>query len=1123
MSDEPNDEAKKASDDKAPGSGYTRRQFLLWAGAAGLTPILQQRQVRPKPETKRVTGLPASQSFSVSVLRPDDLLNLEFEFLNLKLAPSAPARLVRQNPSSPAFLIVHFPPQSIAEEAFWEAAKEFKPVSVPGSKFRVFQVQSTSDVPRVPPVLSRISGRSRLAFRVPDDIEEIPFTLESLLAWDLLEPSLVPVALPPVIFHGGVIELKPVTAPSSGSGPLVAAQPAAASAQPKAAPSALAARTQASRLGQQRAQIPPAKLKPLSVIPKIVSPGPAQTSIEMPYRLMLSPHAGEGWRHSIEAVTRDGRTELWHTRLAPRGPDGTPDESSTTPLHVRAVWSPDCNAGDHTKGPGHSDTPFRMSLDRQDRHEIVHLTSDYFLKKPDDRPLTPEPVDVNRLMLTPLGAWLDSQGLWEPPAPLTVQEWTHKATMARDHFVRVVYKGYLLPFGNQASLVKVTERKFWKREDGQQVAYLFQRMFIIVRRPEKSIPVPFQANDGRELPFRDIRLTTRVTPNLDQPDQSAVGAFGQSAFWPRVMDADFPFHVIAKDWEGRSVEFEMPMLFVGNDLAFDLDKMKQVVSGYNTAKNQDRRQAPFHGQKVAFAEARDIGDTSLEAQVISFGVKSAVGGDAKAFELADQPMCFPLMDEATAFIPALKGLTGLDATRIEYPETYVKDGLGGANKGELFARTIEPPTMSFAANRGDKAGGVASPSFAVAGLSRVLGPVGSASADAAAAAAALADAAAGAFNPAKIFDDSAKLLGGVLLRDIVESVTDFTGAADKALVIKTQTVEENGAPVAVKTVMRWQPALHDSGVFVARRGSQPASLALEATSVAYLNGQPPAFEVRGVLSDFGLDLVANLASFVVVMFSKFAFAAKSGQKSDVSSEFAGLEFRRELSYVKELLDKIQPPGGDGFGQPIIDVGTEGAKLGYTFAIPTVAFGVFTLQNIRFTTEITLPFNGDPLSLRFAFSDRNSPFLLTVSFFGGGGFFAMVLQPDKIVLVEAALEFGGSFALDIGVASGSLSLMAGIYFKCEDSNVTITGYVRCNGSLDVLGMISISAEFYLSLTYDQGRNSAYGQASLTVKVKVLFFSAHVTMTVEREFAHSPAPLFTDLIDQSHWLSYCEAFA
>ncbi|MEN6312008.1 MAG: hypothetical protein ABFD80_10780, partial [Acidobacteriota bacterium] len=837
----------------------------------------------------------------------------------------------------------------------------------------------------------------------------------------------------------------------------------------------------------------------------------------------ISPDARAAGPHSVEAVTRDGRTELWHTRLAPLGRDGAPDEASDAPLHIRGIWSPDCHVDDHAAGPAHSNAPFRMSLDPQDRHEIVHLTSNFFLKKPDQKALVPEPVDVRRLMLTSLGAWLESQGNWEPPAPLTVQEWRHRATMARDHFVRVVYKGYLLPFGNQASLVKVTERKFHKREDGQQIAYLFQRMFIVVRKPEKAIPVPYQAHDGRELPFRQVRITTLVTPSLNKPEESAIGSYGQSAFWPRVGSADFPFHVVAKDWEGKSSEFEIPMLFVGNDCAYDVGKMKDVVTGYNGTSPAGRRKAPFQGQKIAFAAAGAKGDTSLEAQSVSFGVESAEGGPSKeTFELADQPMCFPLMEEAAAFIPALKGMAGLDATRIAYPDSYVENGLGGANKGEVFARIIQPPAMSFTSNKGDKSGGIATPSFSIAALSRVLGPIGSATANAADADAALADALGARFDPMKIFDGSAKLLGGILLKDIIGAVSDFCGSTDKALLIKTETIDENGTPVAVKTIMTWKPDLHDASIFIASRGGTPAALVIQATQIAYLNGQSPTFDVKGELTDFTLDLLKGVASFVRVMFSKFTYTAKSGQKSDVSPEFAGLEFLGPLKFIKELLDKIQMPGGD-FGKPIIDIGSSGATLGYTFGLPTIAFGVFSLQNIRLTAAITLPFNGDPVSLRFAFNERNNPFLLTVSMFGGGGFFGIVLTAEKIKLIEGSMEFGGSFALSLGVASGSLTLMAGIYFKYEESLVTVSGYVRCNGTVNVLGIISISAEFYLSLTYDEGRNSVYGQASLTVKVEILFFSAKVTMTVEREFSRSPAPLFGDLMDQSHWLSYCEAFA
>ena len=71
-------------------------------------------------------------------------------------------------------------------------------------------------------------------------------------------------------------------------------------------------------------------------------------------------------------------------------------------------------------------------------------------------------MDVNLLMLSSLGSWLDTRGAWEFPQPrgLSVEEWRHRATLGRDHYVRVVYAGFLMPFGHRASVIKITERQF---------------------------------------------------------------------------------------------------------------------------------------------------------------------------------------------------------------------------------------------------------------------------------------------------------------------------------------------------------------------------------------------------------------------------------------------------------------------------------------------------------------------------------------------------------------------------------------------------------------------------------------------------------------------------------------
>lgn len=1154
MSKKSSKKPDKPENKKQPGE-LSRREFLYIAGVFGMTPVvngidpLQVIQTKPKitakPEEK-VALKPVS--LVISCLRPDDLLAVDFECINLAIKPGLPPKLVRQSATSPAYLVIHFPPQNIAEQAFFETTPDF--TSAPGES-------ASSETPPPPPVRSIISGKTRLAFLIPDSIKEIPLTLESLLSWEMYEPSLVPVAIPPLEpAKGGLISPdRSITTPTLK----IATAPG-------------------QNLYQLRTQRITSNLTPaiLSAL-KITPPASHQTAIEMPYRLILSPHALNIWRHSVEAVTRNGKTELWHTRLAVLNPDGTASESDNRRLAIRSVWSPDCDPNNPTKGPGHSNLPFRMSLDQQDRHEIVHLTSNFSLKL-GTQAWTPKPININRLMLSSLGGWLDSEGVWSP-SPLNVGGWKHKATLGRDHYVKVVYEGYLLPFGHGASLIKITERKFRKGTDGQNIAYLFQRMYIVVRKPEKNFPAPYQPDDARDLPFRRILITSLMTPPIDPPEKSELfSKAGQTAFWPRVAGRDFKFHCIATDWAGKEAEVEMPMAFVEKLVAFDPLKIQSAIGTYNQKSELPRRRISFFGQNIAFAQQDRRGDTSLEVDNITFATRFA-GSQRKPPEFVDvdQPLFYPQMQEAAVFIPALKNFVQFGSVQIVYPSTYINTGFASANKGQIFAALPQAPRLDFGGKgAADKAGGMATPSFSIVGLSRVLGPVGGtlpASGGAGgqsseetaivsvrggpgtelivpdditqadevkaeaikAAEEALKDIVGGKFDPSKFFDDKAKLLGGLLLKDLIAAVENVAQYSDKALTIKTDIIEDKyKLPTEVQTSLQWKPDLKDILIFIASRGSTKATLTIDAKSIVYLNGKDPYYELKGELKDFTLDLIKPIMTFIKISFEKFSFKAQKGKKTDFDPKIAKIEFAGPLNFIKKLLDKISLPGsgggetaaGDGpgsLGKPIIDVDASRARLGYIFNIPDVAFGVFTLQNIKFTAEVTLPFNGDPLSFRFAFNEKHNPFLLTVAMFGGGGFFAMVLTTNGIKLIEGSLEFGGSFSMNLGVASGGVTLMAGIYFKYEDNAITITGYVRCSGCLDVLGIISISAEFYLALTYEQATNRVWGQASLTVKIKILFFSAKVTLKVERTFSHSPAPLFADMMDENHWLSYCEAFA
>jgi hypothetical protein len=192
------------------------------------------------------------------------------------------------------------------------------------------------------------------------------------------------------------------------------------------------------------------------------------------------------------------------------------------------------------------------------------------------------------------------------------------------------------------------------------------------------------------------------------------------------------------------------------------------------------------------------------------------------------------------------------------------------------------------------------------------------------------------------------------------------------------------------------------------------------------------------------------------------------------------------------------------------------------------------------------------------------FMLSVVVFGGGGFVSIIIDLHGIVGVEAALEFGGNFSMDIGVASGGVYVQAGVYFawlKDGDNTtspptpagVTLTGFIRMGGSLSVLDLITLSMEFYMSFTYQSAGNQVWGQASLTVEISILFFSIGVTLTVTKQFAGSSSSASLDgvelaaglggprsdsggllrggprqyktqdLMTAADWKAYCDAFA
>jgi len=1099
-------------------------------------------------------------NFSIEITRPDDLLRLRIDARNLKVdRDDSGTDLIVDDAAQPAFLIVNFPPQAIAEGAYFEASivpGDLPPGVDPGPPVATETPAAPGGVP------VRIARGSRLVFKVPAQAR-IPFTVAGLLDWSPFELSVNGIA---------AIGPNPTAAEIAGA-------------------------------------------------PAIVKPADTETAIELPYQLIVSPTAAVRWGHRLAPFTARGRTELWHTRMQSAGANGPEELTAKNRASLRAIWSDNYNTAIGLSPDAPDPDLQRAAMSPNDRHQIVVKTSafhgfesevsvtlggfgtsrsDVFARAPSPIagagieikywvPFVPQPFYADQVMLSSLGGWLRSRGNWNlvrkakshfrfealdlsdivtrvgplvprrdpaapprPPVPrvapvarandillapaapfgldvfqpvspdahLDLSEWVHVATQGRDHYVRIVYEGELLPFRNRAALVKVTERKF-KQQGALIVAHLFQRMFIVVREPVK-----FFGTSDRGMHYKRVELTTTVTPDIAPPDFQP---FGSRSFWVEVMRSPAPsdhtrfmFHAKGTDVGGHESDFTIPMMFLSE--AAQGSVRAQVIANYNdssTIKAMADRSAVVPGHKILFADrnaALPTDNTQLVTRTLTF----ALHNDATR------------LLKAEVNIPQVQELLGTDApTTIRLYPGFV-DGGFDAGSG-VFAEIVKltpAPGDPFAAVTPDKvgvefssdqAGGFATPNLGVSTLSQKHGPL----------AGKVADAVADTFDPTTFFPaGTAELFGTFDLFALLLGSALGEGAPK----LQTQSQDIPGGKLLIAT-LDWEPKVKDLDLVIAEfKKSDATKLIVHARIEKPLTfdalGAPVAAGVKSEFTGTLNDFTVTVLKVVSINFIEFGFVARSGAKPDVKVTLdpaKPLEFKGDLVFVEELRKAIPP---DLFGAgPSLDLLPTGVRAGFSFALPPVAVGVFALKDVSLGAALTLPFLDGRPTLDFNVSERPHPFLLSVGIFGGGGFFHLQLDTAGLKLVEAAFEFGATASIDLGVASGGVHIMAGIYFKLEkkapstDLAPTLTGYLRMGGYLSVLGLIKISLEFTLSFTYDGARDKAYGRATLTVQIEIVFFSTSVEITVEKAFGGSSGdPTFGQLFPASEtWSEYSEAFA
>lgn len=367
------------------------------------------------------------------------------------------------------------------------------------------------------------------------------------------------------------------------------------------------------------------------------------------------------------------------------------------------------------------------------------------------------------------------------------------------------------------------------------------------------------------------------------------------------------------------------------------------------------------------------------------------------------------------------------------------------------------------------------------------------------------------------------------LEKLVADLLNVNEFVDKLIMVIEMVTERRIRLEWTPDISPWSPFPNGPPLYQPKTPT-PLVLAvvLQAASATH---KEASFEISCTLEAFQLNLLGD-AEFLRLHFKRIQFLASSSRKTDVTVDFEKIEFVGVLSFIETLRTLIPL---DGFSDPPnLEIDENGIEAQFSIALPNIAVGVFSLSNLSLGAAFTVPFIGDPLSVRFNFCERHNPFNLTVWVFGGGGFFAVTVTPAGVQILEAAFEFGASASLDFGVASGSVKVVAGIYFRMEADEASLTGYFRLNGKVDVLGLISASIELYLELEYEFNSGKCVGRATLTIEVEVLFFSASVEISCEKKFAGANGdPTFLQMMSPyedpalqekvAPWDDYCSAFA
>ena len=226
------------------------------------------------------------------------------------------------------------------------------------------------------------------------------------------------------------------------------------------------------------------------------------------------------------------------------------------------------------------------------------------------------------------------------------------------------------------------------------------------------------------------------------------------------------------------------------------------------------------------------------------------------------------------------------------------------------------------------------------------------------------------------------------------------------------------------------------------------SIEIQRVSFPIVMTAPPLGTINDPVLRIVGDIVASSTSAPTLRNLDVVYG---GALAGVQSIFAN------LSQLSQFL-----PGGP---TPRLDVSFSDGQLSIrnVFTIPKLPLGLGFIRDISLDLGMTMRLSPMSLSFMAGIGSPEKPFTWLVSPLSGSGLVQVgVKDGDPAILIRAGLGVG--LSIDVGIASGSASVILAIQAEIVGGNVLLQGLLTAQASVDVLGGLASAS---LSLTAGLG--------------------------------------------------------